>query len=74
MKIKIHNVPKYSHEYLVTDSNVEELSDGTIVRQFRLGINKKLTITTTREGYKTVEFNNSKKHITLPETWIEFID
>ena len=74
MKVKINNVPKFSHEYLVTDTKVEELNDGSVVRKYRLGISKQLIVTTTQEGVKNIEFNTGKKTVKLPDTWVEFLN
>ena len=73
MKVKIINVPGYSHEYLITETDVIEIHGG-YVKKFRLGINKHLFVTYLNNQVVSAEFDTSKKKIQLPISWFEIID
>jgi len=73
MKIKIKNIPLYSHEYLVTDKVISEVPKGGLIEKYKLGINKYLIVTTVAET-KVVEFQTPKKIIKIPFDWFEIIN
>lgn len=74
MKIKIYNVPGYSHEYSVSETHTEELENGKTVCDYRLGINKHLILTKRDNEVLRVEFDNGTKKVALPKTWYKLID
>lgn len=73
MKIKIKNIPGFSHEYLVTATDIEEIPNG-YVKKFKLGINKYLLITYIDNEIASAEFDTSKKIIKIPPMWFEIIN
>lgn len=74
MKIKIFNVPGYSHEYSVSETTINELDNNIIETDYKLGINKHLIVTKKEDNIISVKFNNTKKIVKLPATWFKIID
>ncbi len=72
MKIKIYNIPKYSYEYLVTNSKSSEIN-GYTHDEYRLGIKKRLIEIKKNGIIEKVIFYTGKKTISIPLTWYEII-